>query len=274
VAGDGGAVSILTAKGGPVSVEAFLSSPGVREQALGVAPESSTRRPLHVAIIMDGNGRWAAARGMPREAGHRAGMEAIRRVVRASPDLGIGILTVYAFSTENWRRPQPEVQALMNLLVEFLESETPELRREGVRLRTIGDVSMLPPASRAALDRALDATAGGNRLVLNLALNYGGRSEIVRAARKLAEAVTAGTLRVEDLDEDLFARSLDTAGLPDPDLLVRSSGEERLSNFLLWQAAYTEIWVTPTLWPDFSEHDLKDALAAYFQRDRRYGGHA
>jgi len=242
------------------------------EGALVPTPPMATGQ-LHVAIIMDGNGRWAEARGLGREQGHRAGIESLRRVVRAAPDLGIGILTVYAFSTENWRRPAAEVSALMTLLVEYLESETPELCAEGVQLRTIGDVSMLPARSQAALGRAKAATAGGQRLVLNLALNYGGRAEIVRAAKKLAVALRDGQVNLEDVDESLFASLLDTAGLPDPDLLVRASGEERLSNFLLWQAAYTELWVTRTLWPDFDVHHLTEALDEYRRRERRYGSH-
>lgn len=223
---------------------------------------------------MDGNGRWAARRGLPREAGHRAGIEALRRVVRAAPNLGVKILTVYAFSTENWRRPASEVSALMSLLVEFLDSETPELVAEGVALGTIGDVTVLPEVSQQALQRALAKTAGGHRLLLNLALNYGGRAEIVRAAKKLASGVAAGAIRLEAVTEERFAQFLDTAGLPDPDLLVRASGEERLSNFLLWQSAYTELWVTNTLWPDFGADHLEEALAAYRTRERRYGSHS
>ena len=228
----------------------------------------------HVAIIMDGNGRWAAERGLPREAGHRAGIEALRRVVRGAPDLGVEMLTVYAFSTENWRRPASEVSALMSLLVEFLESETPELAAEGVRLATIGDLSVLPQASQAALRRALANTAGGERLLLTLALNYGGRAEIVRAAKKLVRVVQAGRVSLADVDEQMFASLLDTHALPDPELLIRASGEERLSNFLLWQSAYTELWVTDTFWPDFGVEHLQQALLAFASRDRRYGSHS
>ena len=223
---------------------------------------------------MDGNGRWAAQRGLPREAGHRAGIEALRRVVRGAPDLGVRMLTVYAFSTENWRRPASEVSALMRLLVEFLESETPELAAEGVKLATIGDLSVLPQASQEALARALAKTAGGERLLLTLALNYGGRAEIVRAAKELVRVVQAGRVVLDDVDEAMFAKLLDTSGLPDPDLLVRASGEERVSNFLLWQLAYTELWVTDTLWPDFGVEHLQQALLAFAGRDRRYGSHS
>lgn len=232
----------------------------------------SVARVRHVAIIMDGNGRWAKLRALPRAAGHRAGIEALRRVVKAAPTLGIEVLTVYAFSTENWRRPHEEVSALMSLLVEFLGQETPELKAEGVSIRAIGDVSGLPEAARVALHRSIADTADQHRLILNLALNYGGRSEIVRAARKLAEMVQKGALSPTAIDESGFASALDTAGLPDPDLLIRASGEERLSNFLLWQSAYTELWITPTLWPDFDRSDLEAALEAFAGRRRRYGG--
>jgi len=226
----------------------------------------------HLAIIMDGNGRWAQRRGLPRVEGHRAGIEALRRVVEAAPALGIEVLTVYAFSTENWRRPKAEVDALMALLVEFLHAETPALKAQGVRIRTIGDITGLPREAQAALAWAMAETREQRRLVLNLALNYGGRSEIVRAARKLAREVAAGRLDPDAIDECRFADALDTAGLPEPDLLIRASGEERLSNFLLWQCAYTELWMTPTLWPDFDRGDLEMALDAYANRQRRYGG--
>jgi undecaprenyl diphosphate synthase len=241
----------------------------VAEAAVATA---KTDRVRHLAIIMDGNGRWATRRGLPRAAGHRAGIEALRRVVKACPDLGVAVLTVYAFSTENWRRPPEEVHALMDLLVEFLGVLTPEFKAEGVKLRTIGDLSALPERARAALEQALRETEGQSRLILNLALNYGGRHEIVRACRKLAAEVAAGRLAPEAIDEQRFADALDTRGLPEPDLLIRASGEERLSNFLLWQLAYTEIWVTDTLWPDFDVRDLEAALAAFQRRDRRYGG--
>jgi undecaprenyl diphosphate synthase len=241
-------------------------------EAASRSRDEGAGRVRHLAIIMDGNRRWAVRRGMARTEGYRAGIEALRRVVRAAPDLGIEILTVYAFSTENWRRPQTEIDVLMQLLVEFLERETPELRAEGVRLATIGDIARMPPAQQQALAQAIEATAGGRRLLLNLALNYGGRSEIVRACRRLAEQVRAGQLDPADIDETRFGLALDTGDLPDPDLLIRASGEERLSNFLLWQLAYTEIWVTDTLWPDFDRSDLQEALAAFATRERRYGG--
>ncbi len=233
---------------------------------------AGSERVRHLAIIMDGNRRWATRRGLHATEGHRAGIDALRRCVRAAPDLGIQILTVYAFSTENWRRSQVEVDMLMALLVEFLERETPELQREQVAIRTIGEIDHLPPLQQQALHRAKEATAAGARLVLNLALNYGGRSEIVRACRDLAAQVATGRLTVGDIDEGRFASALDTGDLPDPDLLIRASGEERLSNFLLWQLAYTELLVTDTLWPDFDRSHLEAALEEFATRERRYGG--
>jgi undecaprenyl diphosphate synthase len=242
-------------------------------QTVGEDPTTTATGPVtHLAIIMDGNGRWAKQRGLPRADGHRAGMEALRRIVRACPDMGVRVLTVYAFSTENWRRPAEEVAALMGLLVEYLASETAELKAEGVRITTIGDTSGLPVVQQEALARSMAETAGERRLRLNLALNYGGRQEIVRAAQRLLEEARAGRVTAHDLDEARFAQYLDTHDLPDPDLLIRSSGEERLSNFLLWQLAYTEMWVTPTLWPDFDAGHLEEALTAFRGRHRRYGG--
>lgn len=237
--------------------------------ASATAPAERVR---HLAIIMDGNRRWATRQGLPPTEGHRAGIDALRRCVRAAPDLGIEILTVYAFSTENWRRSKLEVDMLMALLVEFLERETPELQAEGVSIRTIGEVDRLPPRQQEALARAIAETSAGSRLILNLALNYGGRSEIVRACRALAEAVESGRLRPDEIDESRFAAVLDTGNLPDPDLLIRASGEERLSNFLLWQLAYTELLVTDTLWPDFDRPHLEAALSEFATRERRYGG--
>ncbi|WP_217267391.1 isoprenyl transferase [Thermanaeromonas sp. C210] len=230
------------------------------------------RLPRHVAIIMDGNGRWALRRGLPRAAGHRAGVEALREVVKACLEWGIQILTVYAFSTENWKRPRSEVEALMNLLVEYLEREVRELHEQGVQIRAIGRLHELPPEARQKLQQAMQTTAGNGRLVLNLALNYGGRAELVDACAALVKDVEAGKLRAEEVREDTLERYLYTAGLPDPDLLIRAAGEMRLSNFLLWQAAYTELWVTSTLWPDFRREDLLAALEDYARRERRFGG--
>lgn len=230
------------------------------------------RLPRHVAIIMDGNGRWALRQGLPRVAGHRAGVETLRAIVESCIDIGIGVLTVYAFSTENWKRPREEVAALMDLLVEYLRRELPELKRNGVQIRAMGDLAPLPEAARQELQRAQEETRQEQKLVLNIAVNYGGRAELIRAARLIGEAVAKGALRPEEINEETFVRYLYTADLPDPDLIIRPSGEMRLSNFLLWQSAYSELWVTPTLWPDFTPADFWTALADYQQRHRRFGG--
>lgn len=228
--------------------------------------------PRHVGIIMDGNGRWAEKRGLPRVAGHRAGVESLREMVRCFLKLNIPVLTVYAFSTENWKRPSDEVNTLMELLVFYLRTQKTELLENGVRLRFIGDVAGLPREARREVAEAEEQLASGNRLVLNVALNYGGRAEIVKACRRIAELVKEGRLSPEDINEELFARYLDTSSLPDPDLIIRPAGEMRISNFLLWQAAYSEFWVTDRLWPDFREADLLQALADYQRRERRFGG--
>lgn len=230
------------------------------------------RLPRHVAIIMDGNGRWALRRGLPRVAGHKAGVEALREVVKACLDWGIEVLTVYAFSTENWKRPHAEVEALMRLLVEYLEREVEELHRQGVQIRAIGRLHELPSEAQRELHRAMEYTAGNKRLILNLALNYGGRAELVDACCALAQDVLRGKLALKDISEEVLSNHLYTSGLPDPDLLIRAAGEMRLSNFLLWQSAYTELWVTSTLWPDFRREDLLAALQDYARRERRFGG--
>jgi undecaprenyl diphosphate synthase len=222
----------------------------------------------HVAIIMDGNGRWAAARGEPRVVGHRAGLEALRRVVRAAPSLGVEYLSVYAFSTENWKRPAEEVAALMDLLVEYLRSEIDELDHEHVRIVFLGDRTALPERCQLEMERAERRTEGNRRLVLAIAMNYGGRDEIVRAARSLLRS----GVDPESLDEERFASHLDTGDMPDPDLVIRPGGELRLSNFLIWQANYAEIYVTPLFWPEFDGPVLQEALEAFARRDRRFGG--
>jgi undecaprenyl diphosphate synthase len=227
--------------------------------------------PRHVAIIMDGNGRWAQARGRPREFGHRAGMTAVREVVEGAIEAGIEALTLYAFSQENWKRPRGEVTALM-LLELYVRREARDLKARGVEVRVIGRRDQLGPRTRAALDGIVEATAGGSTLQLNLAISYGGRAEIADAARRLAERVARGTLVPEEIDEDLLAEHLYTAGTPDPDLLIRTSGEQRISNFLLWQLAYTELHVTPVLWPDFDREHLFEAVLDYQRRERRFGG--
>ena len=220
--------------------------------------------PRHVAIIMDGNGRWAKKRGYPRLMGHRAGAESVREAVRLSGEWGIEALTLYAFSTENWSRSAQEVRGLMALLSHTLRREAPELNRNGVRLRTIGRTEALPPAVQKELKRTKDFLAGNRGVILTLALNYGGRQEIVDAVRG---ALAAG----ETISEESIARHLQTAPLPDPDLMIRTSGEYRLSNFLLWQSAYTEIHVTPTLWPDFRRAEFLEALLDFQRRERRFG---
>ena len=230
-----------------------------------------TTIPRHIAIIMDGNGRWAAQRGLTRGRGHQAGAEPVRVVLKAAQKAGVKFLTLYAFSTENWGRPQDEVRGLFELLWQYLESETPELLASGVRLQAIGDVSNLPEFARQALASARELTRDNDGITLTLALSYGSRAELTRAARTLAEAAIAGRLDPADITPERLAAEFWTADLPDPDLLIRTGGDMRLSNFLLWQCAYTEFYFTPTLWPDFGEEDFQAALTAYAGRERRYG---
>ncbi|MCL6554704.1 MAG: isoprenyl transferase [Firmicutes bacterium] len=230
-----------------------------------------TRVPVHVAIIMDGNGRWAGARGLPRAEGHRAGREAIRRTVEACRELGVQVLTLYAFSTENWQRPPEEVEALMRLLHQALLEEAEELHRAGIRLRVVGDLDGLAPTLRREIAQVEALTRHNQAMVLNIALNYGGRAELVRAVRQLAAEVCAGRRRLEEIDEAAVAGALYTAGLPDPDLLIRTGREQRLSNFLLWQAAYAELYFADVFWPDFDRGHLLAAIADYQQRQRRFG---
>ncbi len=224
--------------------------------------------PQHVAIIMDGNGRWARARGLPRLMGHRAGTENIRRIVHACVENGVKYLTVYAFSTENWTRPSNEVQGLMRILAEVIERETPELNREGVQIRHFGHMENVPIALQEAIKYALDTTKDNERLVLSVCFNYGGRDDIVRAMRK----IVASGAKPEDISGELISRNLDTTGIPDPDLIIRTAGEMRLSNFLLWQAAYAEYYSTPTTWPDFGKEAFHEALVEYGRRQRKFGG--
>ena len=235
------------------------------------AKPPTPRPPTHVAIIMDGNGRWAKSRGLPRIAGHKRGAEAVRRTVRAAAELGIGYLTLYGFSSENWKRPPTEVDDLMGLLRLYLASEIEELDRNGVRLRVIGQRDRLQPEIVQLICEAEGRTAGNAGLNLTVALSYGGRAEIAEAARCLAFAVKAGELQPEAIDETLFERHLLTAGIPDPDLLIRTGGDLRLSNFLLYQCAYTELWSTTVPWPQFDARAFNDALASYAQRQRRFG---
>src|SRR5712692_6176489 len=228
--------------------------------------------PRHVAIIMDGNGRWAAARGLPRGEGHRRGVEALRRTVRAAGDLGIGILTIFSFSSENWSRPPAEVRELMALLRRFIRHDLAELHRSGVRVRVIGERENLDIDIRRLLDEAEQLTKNNDKLVLVVAFNYGARQEIARAAQRLAAAVSAGELAVSAVTADKLASCLDAPDLPDPDLIIRTSGEQRLSNFLLWQAAYSELVFVPTYWPDFDPPNLEGAITEYRRRERRFGG--
>jgi len=228
--------------------------------------------PQHVAIIMDGNGRWAKAKGLPRVAGHRAGVKKVREVVRTSQEIGIKILTLYAFSRENWKRPRREVDVLMRLLQEFLRRECPNMNKNGVKLRAIGRLKELPAGVQRVLENTIKSTMDNKGLLLNLALNYGGRSEIVDAVRDLIKDVQKGVRKVEEVDEETFQEYLYTAGLPDPDLLIRTSGEYRISNFLLYQLSYSEIWVTPVYWPDFGRELFLEALFDYQKRERRFGG--
>lgn len=231
-----------------------------------------SRIPKHIAIIMDGNGRWAQKRLLPRQAGHRAGIEALRRSIEMADELGVAVLTVYAFSTENWKRPQDEVGFLMSLVLEYMEAELAALDRKNVKIRILGDLDRFEPRIRAELENAVAATARNTGLVLNIALNYGGRAELLGAAQTIAQAVAAGTLQPDAITEETIQSCLYTAGLPDPDLMIRTAGEMRISNFLLWQLAYSEIWITDTLWPDFGREQLLQAIADYQQRDRRFGG--
>ncbi len=237
-------------------------------RALGI---DINRLPRHVAVIMDGNGRWAKAHGKPRIEGHRAGIESVREVVRTCRELAIPFLTLYAFSVENWKRPRSEVDALMHLLRVFLLDEIEEMREHGIRLNPIGRIGDLPPDVRQALARAEEETRDCHALQLNLALSYGSRTEIAQAARRIAEDVQRGRIRPDQIDPDLFAEYLSTANMPDPDLLIRTSGELRISNFLLWEIAYAEIWITPVLWPDFRAEHLLKAFLDYQHRERRFG---
>ncbi len=230
------------------------------------------RLPRHVAIIMDGNGRWAVQRGLPRYYGHKVGIESVREAVRTALDFGIEYLTLYAFSKENWRRPSEEVQMLMNIFRQVLRREVAELHRQGVKITMMGRIQDLPPDLQQEAFRSMELTKNNQRLKLYLAISYGGRAEIVDAVRKIAKLVKNGELDIEQIDEDSFRNFLYCPELPDPDLLIRTSGEERISNFLLWQIAYTELYITPTLWPDFRRNEFIAALTDYASRERRFGG--
>jgi undecaprenyl diphosphate synthase len=236
------------------------------------APVGEISIPRHVAIIMDGNGRWAAARGLPRGEGHRRGVEALRRTVRAAGDLGIGIVTIFSFSAENWSRPPSEISELMALLRRFIRNDLADLHRSGVKVRVIGARDDLAPDIRALLEEAENLTRDNDKLMLVVAFNYGARQEIARAAQRLAAAVVAGRASLDEVTADKLAAYLDAPDLPDPDLIIRTSGEQRLSNFLLWQAAYSELVFVPVYWPDFDRATLEQAIVEYRRRERRFGG--
>ncbi|HEX5408913.1 MAG TPA: isoprenyl transferase [Gemmatimonadaceae bacterium] len=227
--------------------------------------------PRHVAIIMDGNGRWARERNLPRPLGHRSGMKAVREVVEGAIECGLDVLSLFAFSQENWQRPRGEIDALMMLLEEFIARETAELSAQRVRVLMLGDLTRLTPRAGRAAAELMERTAGNDRLTLNLFISYGSRAEIVRAARALAREVRDGARQLDEITEEALASHLYTAGCPDPDLLIRTSGEQRISNFLLWQAAYTELYLSPALWPDFTRRDLYEAILAFQNRERRFG---
>ncbi|MFO7294573.1 MAG: isoprenyl transferase [Clostridia bacterium] len=254
----------------------FIGKKDVNKAELLALMEQVKSKPLpqHVAIIMDGNGRWATKRGLPRVAGHRQGVEALREVIKTSDELGIKYLTLYAFSTENWKRPATEVDALMSLLVEYLRKEIQELNSNNVKISVLGHVEAFPPIAQREIANAVEITKNNTGLNVNIALNYGGRAEIVRAAKAIARDVLDKKISLDDIDERLFSRYLYTAGIPDPDLLIRTSGEFRLSNFLLYQIAYTELVFTDSdvLWPDFDKRAYLEAIMEYQRRQRRYGG--
>ncbi len=228
--------------------------------------------PKHVAVIMDGNGRWAKKNGVPRLSGHKAGMEALKKIVRRSGELGIDYLTVYAFSTENWKRSDEEVGGIFRILVYYMEREIREIHRENVQVNILGDYSIIPEAARKAVEDAVELTKNNTGLKFNIALNYGGRDEILRAVRSIAEDARDGKLDPADLSEESIGERLYTGGMPDPDLIIRTSGELRLSNFLIWQSAYSEFYFTDTLWPDFDEAAYEEALQAFSHRKRNFGG--
>jgi undecaprenyl diphosphate synthase len=248
-----------------------LSAKGEVKQTLD-AGRGGFEVPRHVAIIMDGNGRWAASRGLPRVEGHRRGVEALRKTVRAAGELGISILTIFSFSSENWSRPVSEIQDLLSLLRRFIRNDLAELHKSNVKVRVIGERGDLSRDIRSLLEEAEDLTRNNDGLLLIVAFNYGGRQEIARAAKRAAEEVASGRMKVEDITPEFLAQHLDAPDVPDPDVIIRTSGEQRLSNFLLWQSAYSELVFVPTYWPDFDRAALESALAEYGRRERRFGG--
>jgi len=249
----------------------FLTAKSERSLRIMKSQIDLERLPQHIAIIMDGNGRWAKGKGMPRVFGHKSGVKAVRETTEAAAELGIKYLTLYAFSTENWNRPKLEVNALMALLVETIKNEVKTLNKNNIRLQAIGNLSKLPEKSQKALLKAIEDTKENTRMTLVLALNYSAKWEIMNAVKDLAKQVEIGSLKADDLDENAFANALATKGMPDPELLIRTSGETRISNFLLWQIAYSELYFTPIFWPDFRKKDLYEAVLNYQQRERRFG---
>ncbi|ASS75617.1 isoprenyl transferase [Tumebacillus algifaecis] len=250
-------------------IRLFQKAPTEQTDEHGIVLDSV---PNHVAIIMDGNGRWAKRRGLPRIAGHRAGMQAVKEITTAADDIGVKVLTLYAFSTENWKRPTDEVDFLMRLPEEFLRMELDTLMKRNCRIRILGHPEGLPEHTRKVVQDAERKTKDNTGLILNIALNYGSRAEMIQAVKQIAQQVADGTLQVDDIDEQSMEKSLLTHGLPDPDLMIRTSGEVRLSNFLLWQAAYTELWFTNMFWPDFKRDDFYHAIREFQSRGRRFGG--
>ena len=242
-----------------------------KEQQINEIKLNMNNIPNHIAIIMDGNGRWAKERKLPRSMGHKAGVETIRRILKESTRLGVKNLTLYAFSTENWGRPKDEVSALMKLLVSYLRKELDECHKNGVRMNVFGDMSMLPEECQNALNDALETTKNNTKINLNFALNYGGRDEIIRAIKLISSDIKNNIIKEDDINSELIENYLYTKGIPDPDLIIRPSGEQRLSNFLLWQCAYSEFWYSDINWPDFKEEDLRLAIYDYQNRERRFG---
>ncbi|MBS3976516.1 MAG: isoprenyl transferase [Syntrophomonadaceae bacterium] len=251
---------------------AGISSPFKKNENALLKQLDLNRMPYHIAVIMDGNGRWAMKRNMSRDLGHRAGIKSLRSTVEACGELGIRILSIYAFSTENWKRPKEEVEMLMALLAEYIYKELPQLLSAGVKIVPIGRISELPIESQNALMEAVEKTKNNTKITINIALNYGGRAEIIDAVKKVAAKVQAKELEPKDITEDILASNLYTEGQPDPDLVIRPSGEQRISNFLIWQSAYAEFYTTNVLWPDFGKKHLLEAIIAYQKRDRRFGG--
>ncbi|MCR6515274.1 MAG: isoprenyl transferase [Clostridium sp.] len=247
----------------------FFKSPKGTEEEIALDMENI---PKHIAIIMDGNGRWAKKRKLPRTMGHKAGVETIRRILKEASNLGVKYMTLYAFSTENWKRPKDEVNALMKLLVQYLRKEINELHKNGVRINVLGDISMLPKECIDEIEKSVEKTKNNTGITMNIALNYGGRDEIIRSIKLIAQDVLDGKIEIDAIEEDTVNNYLYTKGVPDPDIIIRPSGEQRLSNFLLWQCAYSEFWYSDICWPDFTEDDLHKAIYDFQQRDRRFGG--